>query len=202
MKSKKKITKKKRVRTRKRKGKNRKKHQEKQFLIDILLATSCTIFLFIIILSFFISIQTFNGISMKPTIENKEKLLVSKHNKTINRFDIIGFNIGKKQEFRRVIGLPGERIRFKDDYLYVNEEVVDEKFLIDQINEYNKVGEIFTQSNQGENGFQVLSIPDDYYLVLGDNRPDATDSRHYWLIAKKQIKGVAIYTLDTFKKLD
>lgn len=168
---------------------------------DILFATVFTFIVFILISIYFVSVDQVKGSSMSPTLKNGNRVLVSKRT-TIRRFDVIAFKEGKEISFRRVIGLPGENIKYADDYLTVNGQPVDEKFLVDQINEAGKSGQVYTQSASAENGFQIDEIPKDSYLVLGDNRPNSTDSRQYGLISKDQIKGKSSLILSPFGRVD
>ncbi|MDT2848861.1 signal peptidase I [Vagococcus carniphilus] len=168
---------------------------------DIFFATIVTLLVSLLIGIYFVSINQVKGSSMSPTMKNGNWILVSKK-ATIRRFDVIAFKEGKDISFRRVIGLPDENIKYADDYLTVNGQPVDEKFLVDQINEAGKSGQVYTQSASAENGFQIDKIPKDSYLVLGDNRPNSTDSRQYGLISKNQIKGKSSLILSPFGRVD
>ena len=79
---------------------------------------------------------------------------------------------------KRVVGLPGDYIEYKDNYLYVNGVKYKESFINDVITE---------DFNLKELGYD--KIPDGMYLVLGDNRENSRDSRNYGLIKKDQIIG-------------
>ena len=84
----------------------------------------------------------------------------------------------EKHMIKRVVGLPGDYIEYKDNYLYVNGEKYKEPFI----------------NGVSTNDFSLKDlgydkIPNDMYLVLGDNRENSLDSRDYGLIKKKQIIG-------------
>lgn len=171
-------------------------------LRDIAYSTVISCVFVALIAGYFFSIDTMVGSSMKPVLESGNHVLVKTHVSNFNRFDIISFKTGTGGEVRRIIGMPGERIRYVDDFLYVDDDVVDEKFIIEQINAYNREGKLFTQPESGADMFQVLTIPEDMYLVLGDNRPFSTDSRHYGLVEKSSIVGVVIFQFTPFKPLN
>lgn len=159
------------------------------YLKDFLIACLCLLFLLVIV-----SLTQFKGTrvqsyAMMPTLHNGD-LVVAKRTKQPARFDLIVFKIGEKQQVRRVIGLPDETIQYNQDILLVNGKPVDEKFIVDEINESQYNGKNYTENFfSGElNGSKT--IPKGYCLVLGDNRPYATDSRHYGLIATRNIIGV------------
>ena len=68
---------------------------------------------------------------MDPTLADGERVITLK-NTEINRFDIITFpapDEPDKNYIKRVIGLPGDTIAYKDDTLYINGKEVDEPYL-------------------------------------------------------------------------
>ena len=98
----------------------------------------------------------------------------------VKRFDVISFYYDEtKYLIKRVIGLPGEHIAYKDNKLYVNGEYVEENrdFITDDF-------------DLKQLGYDV--IPDDMYFVLGDSRENSLDSREIGLVAKKDIVGKVV----------
>lgn len=197
--SKKKTTSKKRKYSNKKSHSKNKKHRKRRkintLILDIFIGILVSLVVFFFIGCFFFSINKVVDNSMYPLMRKDDKALISKNDDTIKRFDIIAFDSGNHIEYRRVIGLPGEIVKYTDDYLAIDDQSIDEKFIVDQINEYGRKGEVYTQSYQGDNGFQTKKIPENNYLVLGDNRPYATDSRQYGLISSDKIKGKVNYLL-------
>ncbi|MGL4695717.1 signal peptidase I [Enterococcus larvae] len=137
----------------------------------------------------FFGVEKVNGYSMMPTLTDGDTVFIRK-SKDVERMDMVLFQRGQVQQIRRVIGLPGERIYYSDDVLYVNGEAVDEKFIINEINEAQKNGGQYTGDFQllAISGAQV--VPDKCYLVLADNREYGSDSREYGLITSEQIIGI------------
>lgn len=189
------------------KGKKRKKRKKKnsrvtlvikELVISLIVGTLIGAMIFFYVYSF----QRMTGNGMAPVIEKNDMLLVNKRFKELNRFDVVFLEGSNKDGAVRVIGLPGESVRYKEDYLYVNEQPVDEKFLIKTINTYNKDGKTFTEGESSDQLLQVDKIPKGYYFVLGDNRPHATDSRYYGLVSKDDIKGKVPMTLLPIKRID
>lgn len=178
------------LKTKKRKHK---KNKYKLVIFDLLMSIVITFLILLSIGSCFFSIKKVSGLSMAPSFYDNQKVLLSKKDIVIKRFDVVCFKNGKETEILRVIGLPNEKIEYKDDFLLVNDQLVDEKFIIEEINEYGLYGKNFTQSVNEQNSFEFTKIPDNCYLVLGDNRPEAVDSRHYGLISKEDIVGKIIY---------
>jgi signal peptidase I len=98
----------------------------------------------------------------------------------IERFDIVVVDKGREPLIKRVIGLPGEEIEYKDNQLYVNGKKVKENYGSD-------VTEDFT-----------IKIPKGSYFVMGDNRTNSMDSRYYGPFQKKDILGKTKLTIFPF----
>ena len=128
------------------------------------------------------------GDSMLPTLESGDRMMLIKLEK-VNRFDIVVFPVpdGTEQEYvKRVIGLPGDEIKYFQDELYINGEKVEEHYL-------EKFKEGSNQSLTGD--FTLFSltgeatVPENMYFVLGDNRNVSKDSRIFGFIPVEQIRG-------------
>lgn len=152
---------------------------------------------------FIIGIRTFifspiivDGASMMPTYENGDRVIVNKIAKTITdleRFDIVVFKAPNERNFiKRIIGLPGDHIAYKNDELYVNGKAFNEPYLAQYKAQLNGFGD-FTYDFTLEQCAGVLEIPEDHYFVLGDNRLKSDDSRNplVGLVSKDQIIGKA-----------
>lgn len=140
------------------------------------------------VLSFFVfSITKIEGYSMAPTLNNGEWFFVNKLTNP-RRFKLVLYRDSESQEtsIRRVVGLPGENIYYKDDQLYINNNDVYERFLEIELKRAKSSKTVYT-----ENWYPDFeSIPQKKYIVLGDNRPYATDSREYSYIDESEIIGV------------
>lgn len=132
--------------------------------------------------------------SMEPTLSFNDTILINKLayiRKGPKRFDVIVFEIsGKEHDFyaiRRVIGLPGEKVQIKDGNVYINDELLDVPFNVD---------EAFIEGLAADG----LELDEDEYFVLGDNRADSQDSRFADIgnVVKEQIVGKAWLRLNKF----
>ncbi len=136
--------------------------------------------LFVII--YVVTLQQVVGPSMDSTLKNQDIVLLSKsHYKLfdVKRFDVIAFSYADtKYLIKRVIGLPGDKVEYKNNILYINDEQIEEEFL-----EGHKTTD-FTTARLGYD-----TIPEGKYLVLGDNRENSLDSRSFGLIDEKDILG-------------
>ena len=162
-----------------------------------------------------------DGQSMDPTLADSEYLLVI-NKLPIDRFDIVVASEtenGKTKEIvKRVIGLPGETIEYKNDVLYINGKETDEPYLKEYIQKFKEDklqstysgkgfeenGELFRQMAQIAEAFTVdkdgsatftKKLLDDEYLLLGDDRIVSKDSRQVGAFKKDQIKGEAVLRL-------
>ena len=141
----------------------------------------------VLIRSFIITPIIVSGDSMKPNLHNKEILLERKigYNSTsIKRFDIVVIKNDNEEIIKRIIGMPGEHISYKNNKLYVNDKFMGTNFNYRDTNDFNL-----------EEICSCTSIPEGKYLVLGDNRPISKDSRIIGLVDEKDILGKAVYRI-------
>ena len=126
-----------------------------------------------------------NGDSMNTTLKDKDIMIlniIGYRFTDIKRFDIVVVDGEKEYLIKRVIGLPGEKIEYKNNKLYVNGKYVKDKY-----------GKKIT------NDFSV-KVPKDSYFVLGDNRTNSLDSRYFGAFKKKEILGKTNFTIFPFNR--
>ncbi|WP_239254804.1 type I signal peptidase SipZ [Listeria ilorinensis] len=147
-------------------------------VVAVLLATVIRYYLFVPIIV--------DGVSMMPTLQDGDRVIINKFGQ-VDRFDVVVFREGKNEYIKRVIGLPGDKIEYKNDELYINDKKYDEPYL----NDYK---EKVTEGNLTDNYSTVEQldggkVPDDTYFVMGDNRRASRDSRIIGPIPKEDIVG-------------
>ena len=140
------------------------------------------------------------GDSMDSTLKDGEVLFLSKIHyqvSDIQRFDIVVVeDLDDDLIIKRVIGLPGDSVEYRDGILYINGEVVEEEYT-DYESENFDVDSICEINDIECDGI----IPDDMYLVLGDNREVSADSRVKGLIKKEKILGKTIFRIWPLNKI-
>ena len=112
----------------------------------------------------------------------------------IRRGDIVVFKYPEEPDrdfIKRVIGLPGETIELKNKKVHVNGQPLEEQhyvhFLTPPSNDYQEV----TAYDLRER-FGPVTVPDDKYFVMGDNRDNSQDSRYWGFLPRSYVKGKAL----------
>ena len=155
----------------------------KEFFKDTFKYIIFTIVLLIIAI-YVVGLQQVVGSSMSPNFKNNDIVILDKISYRfldIKRNDVVSlYYADTKYLIKRVIGLPGETVEFRNGILYINGTKIEEKFLKDVITEDFSLQEI---------GY--TKIPENMYFVVGDNRGDSLDSRvsKVGLIKKEDIIG-------------
>ena len=137
----------------------------------------------LVIIVYVVSIQQVLGPSMQPNLKANDVVLIDKLKyrfTDIKRFEVVVLAYkDSKYLIKRVIGLPGDTIEYKSNILYINGNAINEDFLKSDV-----ITNDFSLKDIG-----YTTIPDNMYLVLGDNRTNSMDGRDFGLIDKSQIKG-------------
>ena len=154
-------------------------------LIDIVVVAGVALFLYV----HFGYSTIVSGYSMDSTLTNNDVVLIDKFTyalSEIERYDVIVYGMGKdKGEYvKRVIGMPGERIKINNGKVYI-----DGKVLRDDIK-----ADAMLSAGVAEN--EIL-LGEDEYFVLGDNRNNSEDSRFETVgnIKKENIIGKAWFEI-------
>lgn len=150
------------------------------------------VILIVLVRVFILSPVKVDGSSMMPTLVDKQRLWSLKTS-TPERFDIVNFvppTDPSKQYIKRVIGLPGETVEYRDDQLYINGELIDEPYL-DEYKGQLTEGQLLTDDYTLEGHIGIRTIPEGQYFVLGDNRQNSFDGNDFGLIDREAIIAVA-----------
>ncbi len=137
----------------------------------------------VLVRSFLVTPVRVNGPSMYPTLKGGEIMLLNKLGK-IDRFDIVVLKVQEEEDnlIKRVIGLPGETVEIKDNEIFINDKLLEDKYGYGVTYNIDK-----------------LTLKDDEYFVLGDNRIVSLDSRVFGSIKDSEIKGTTNFVIYPFK---
>ena len=147
---------------------------------------------YIIIIVIVVFVRTFiitpvkvNGNSMYPTLRGNEIMLLNKLG-NIERFDIVVIKLDDYDEelIKRIIGLPGETVEIKNNEVYINDELLEDEY-----------GYGVTYN------IDPITLGDDEYFVLGDNRIISLDSRSFGTVKRNEIKGTTNFIMYPFGKI-
>lgn len=171
--------------------------------------------------------------SMLPTLEIGDFILVNKfaygvrlpiiHKKIIEtgepkRGDVVVFRYpgdNKTSYIKRLVGLPGDKIRYSEKKLYVNGDAVGAHYVgnYDGVNDPNEDYLLFndTIKKDGLNGDDVVFsrilkqssylygpsnewvVPEGHYFMMGDNRDNSSDSRYWGFLPEENVVGKAFF---------
>lgn len=163
-----------------------------EFIKDVLVYL-IIIVVIVLLKVYVISIVEIVGDSMEPNYRDGNIMLmdklVHKHIKYFNykRFDIVVISYSNPSYLiKRIIGMPGEKLTYIENKLYIDGVIVDEKIKLN--------GK--TDDFEGE-----VIIPDNMYFVMGDNREHSVDSRTFGLVSKNDILGKPFLLIWPFKEI-
>lgn len=130
-----------------------------------------------------------DGASMEPTLQDQDRMIVTKIGEP-KRFEIIVFHAPENKDYiKRVIGLPGDRIEFKDDTLYINGEPYDEPYLNEYKQEITDGGPLTDSFTLLDTPVRSEVVPEGHLFVMGDNRRNSKDSRHIGAVPMDKVVG-------------
>lgn len=153
---------------------------------------------YLVIIVVVIFIRTFlatpvrvDGSSMTPTLKHGDILILNKLSHNYKRFDIVVVKSNNTKLVKRIIGLPGENIEYKNNILYINGKKIKD------------VTPEETEDFSLKKLYGLNKIPKGYYFVMGDNRDGSSDSRDYriGLIKKKDLLGTTIFRIYPLNKI-
>ena len=194
-------------------------------VVDFLESLLVTILLVLFGTTFVVQAFKIPSQSMEPTLLVGDHLLVNKFvfegagawyekflpYRAVRRGDIIVFRFPYDDHVhfvKRVIGLPGDRIRIADRQLYINDALTAEPYVYHDPSAYDPLSENFpplpghflAMGLRSEWAAEIpkylrdgeLVVPPDRYFVMGDNRDSSLDSRYWGFVDRRAIIGKPI----------
>lgn len=167
-------------------------NKKDSFKIKISLVVLVCIFALAAYLAFglFMVPMRIDGSSMHPTLEDNQIVYVQKALAKYELGTVIVFERPDKDYncIKRIMGMPGDKIRMSDGKLYRNGVVVDDV--------YNTGGVYMDTLTNNEHMVVVngeYTIEANHYFLLGDNRSNSIDSRFYGGVSRDKIEGKALF---------
>ena len=151
------------------------------WLRDLVVSTAASI----LIITFLYQPVRVEGTSMLPRLEDRDRLFINKfvyHIESIERGDIVVFRYPRDPEksyIKRVIALPGDRLRIDRGTVYLNDKPLQESYVPEQYRDSRSMEETV--------------IPDDSYFMMGDHRSISSDSREFGPVERSLIYGKAVF---------
>ncbi len=152
------------------------------------------------------------SLSMAPTLDEGDRVIVNRLSYNfgeIERGQVIVFNKPPNQPsdandlIKRVIGLPGETIEFRDGQVYVDDLLVQEPYLAQQNSTRTRSLSIPGCAQETPSP-ELCTIPEGYVFVMGDNRVNSQDSRVFGPVSADTVVGrafVRVWPLDNLSQL-
>ncbi len=165
--------------------KGKKEKSVAQELLGTVLYIAVVAFVCFLIITFVGQRTTVSGQSMEPLLHDGDNLILDKltyHFRDPERFDVVVFDQTESDHYiKRIIGLPGETVQIIDGYVYINGERLEDDV-------YGK--EVMLQPMRAAD---PITLGEDEYFVLGDNRNYSRDSRDPGVgnVKRSQILGRA-----------
>jgi len=125
------------------------------------------------------------GTSMLPGLTDQERIFINKfvyHLEPIERGDIVVFRYPRdpaKSYIKRVIAVPGDRVRIDDGRVYVNDRRLRENYVPDDYRD--------------DRSYSETVVPASSYFLLGDHRSSSSDSRDFGPVDRRYIYGKAVF---------
>ncbi len=157
-------------------------------LAELIEFVAIILVLYVIIHFFVAEPHQVSGSSMVPNFRDQDLIITNKlatRLSTFQRGEVIIFQNPRNASedyIKRIVGLPGERIRISNNEIFINGTVLDQSFL--------PAGTITRTKGYMSEGEEIL-IPNDTYFVMGDNREGSSDSREWGPLKKELIIGQA-----------
>ena len=159
--------------------------------------------LVLIMTNFFLRPVQVSGSSMYPTLVDGElgfTNIFTLNNAGIKRFDVVVAKLDYNGDYivKRVIGLPFDVVEFKNGLLYINDIHVEETFLNQEYvlsQSQLEVDKLFTKD------YGPITLAENEYFLLGDNRLHSTDSRVFGVFTRDKILSKSVYIWFPFNSM-
>lgn len=126
------------------------------------------------------------GTSMMPALSDQERIFINqfvyRFTGNIERGDMVVFwfpHDTSKSYIKRIVGLPGDKVRVTEGEVFVNGQKLPESYVPDVFRD--------------QGSYPEIRVPQDQYYVMGDHRTSSNDSRAWGTVPRKHIYGKAVF---------
>lgn len=165
------------------------------FILDFVQSIVLALSVFVLLYLFVVQPNEVNGNSMVPNFQNRERILTDKLSYQFGepkRGDVVVFKAPASEPcseneceyIKRIIGIPGDRVMVFGGQVYLNGELLKQDFL---------PADFVTEPGAFSQEGVEIEVPEDSYLVFGDNRSHSRDGREFGPISRKLILGKAFF---------
>ncbi len=157
----------------------------RRFLIETVVVFGLAIPLALGLHTFVTQVYAISGSSMEPTLHDGERVVIDKLGPTFSDLEsgeIVIFTSPldpSKNLVKRVIGVAGDKISLRGDRVFLNEKPLPEAYALRGL---------YQQDDE-------RIVPPGHIFVLGDNRPQSKDSRHFGAVECKAVRGRVLFRL-------
>ena len=151
------------------------------WLRDLLVSAAASV----LIITFLYQPVRVEGTSMLPRLEDRDRLFINKfvyRIEAVERGDIVVFHYPRDPEksyIKRVIAVPGDRIRIDRGQVWLNGRALREGYVPEEYRDTRSMAE--------------MVVPDDSYFMMGDHRSISSDSREFGPVERSLIYGKAVF---------
>lgn len=178
-------------------------------ILEWLIAIAVGVLVGVLLVIFVVQKDNVYGDSMMPNLRNGFVVMTEKISTYFDNYDrgdiviLDGENMeGYNHEeylIKRIVGLPGETVRIANGFVYIREAGASDFYLLDE--PYLDEGvTTFVTSAGAERGYDEITLGENEYYCLGDNRPISNDSRNLGPFSSDRIKGIAFVILYPFNE--
>lgn len=179
-------------------------------VLDWLITIAVGVLVGILLVVFVVHRDNVYGDSMLPNLESGYVVLterVSTYFHHYKRGDIVildgegmeGYN-HEEYLIKRIVALPGETVRISEGHVYIKEAGAADFYVLDE--SYLAEGTLTDMMSWGlERGYDEITLGEDEYYCLGDNRPVSNDSRNLGPFTEDRIRGIAFFIIYPFNEI-
>jgi signal peptidase I len=159
------------------------------YIIIVVIVFAASTTLYALVNNNYIKAYRIPTASMEPTLLVGDHILIDRRfsSHIQNRGDLIVFEypVDQGKDFiKRIVAVGGDNVEIRDKALFVNGKHAKEVYVI------HKHTEVLPANQNQRDNYGLVTVPNDSFFVLGDNRDESYDSRFFGFVRRSSIKGI------------